>query len=617
MKPNIARILLKPKGIDHQKQNIPPSLLQFDPVVMVDMFPGPALLIDGEMNVKHHNDVAKSLLIPLEAREPFLTSMISRCLSNGCPDSQKTTLNDPAGLRHYDLFAFPVKTTRKSDTPLIFLFGRETTIENNLTNALVDSRQMFKDLVSCSTDFAWETDKEGRFIYASPKGILGYTAYELNGRNSGEMIIGDSESNPFKTMDKVTEMELWLQSSDGTMACLLVSAVPIWDNQSTWQGARGVCRDITVRREQEAVLRRTRKREHILGKIVSTIRDMVTPSDMLENALTATMEGIPSDSCYILQKTDHGKDSFKAEVKQHRGSVAETELIYSLCQKAMSYWSQTGSTPDRKEHLPTEVLCIDGHHILMGITSHHGTNNGAIFLIRDRNKPFPRNNFPLLTSQQSEHQVKHWHDDEIHLFKGITAHLGIALEQVTTYEELEKRASTDEMTNLLNRRAFTQIIKQRIKNQQRSRLSGAMLYLDLDNFKNVNDTKGHAHGDMILKQLAYSIRENIRVGDYAARLGGDEFAIWLDETSKEDAQTKAQHFIAAGNSLAHLADVEGPQLSLSIGLAFSNPDEDPNYDDLMNKADKALYQAKLSGKASYVLYDPKIINQNPEETKHA
>lgn len=583
MEPNIARVLLnaKEEGKKQLQTLFPPC--QFDPSVMVDMFPGPALLVGGDMNVLYHNVFAKSLLGPIHNKEIFLKAMISRCLTNFCPDTQKAILDDSDGLRHYDLYAFPLKQEQTNSTPMVFLFGRETTIEHNLTNALVESRQMFKDLVSCSTDFAWETDSNGNFIYVSPKGILGYTAYELNGKNSREMIIGGEERNPFDTMDKVDEMELWLKRADGSMACLIVSAVPVLDNQAKWQGARGVCRDITHIREREAVLRRTHRREHILNKIVATIRDMVTPSEMLENALRATMEGISMDSCYIIQKTKYSGGGFKAEVKQQLGLQSEPDLIYNLCQKAMGIWQNSGATIHK-----TETLQIGGHQILMGITNHHSMDNGAIFLIRNSH----------------EKLAEEWNEDEIHLFNGIIAHLGIALEQVITNEELERIAFTDELTTLLNRRAFAQEIRKRIKNQKRSRREGALLYLDLDNFKNVNDSKGHIHGDMILKELARIIKDTIRIGDYSARLGGDEFAIWLDEIPGKDALLKAHSFIVAGSKLAHLANVEGPQLSISIGIAISNPDHEQTFDDLMENADNALYQAKANGKASCVIYDP-------------
>ncbi|MCF8474907.1 MAG: sensor domain-containing diguanylate cyclase [Emcibacter sp.] len=593
MESNIARILLNNSNSNNNnKKNITqnqilPALCQFNPSVMIDMFPGPAVLVDGDMNIHHYNVFGKCLLGSINNKETLLQSMVLRCLSNNCPDTQKTTLDNSDGLRHYDLYAFPIKQEQTNQPNMVFLFGRETTIENNLTNALVDSRQMFKDLVSCSTDFSWETDNKGNFIYVSPKGILGYTAYELNGKNSYEMIVGGNENNPFDTMDKVNDMELWLKRSDGSMACLLVSAVPVLDNRAMWQGARGVCRDITHIREREAILRRTQRREHVLGKIVSNIRDMATPATMLENTMTATLEGIDADYCCIIQKKHQPDGHFKAEIKHHKGPSIEDGLREELCQKAVCRWSDTKTQKQK-----TEVIQIGRYRILMGITNHHGICNGAIFLIR------------AIKTNHKKNDLKHdeWQENEKHLFTGITNHLGIALEQITTHEELEKLATTDELTGLLNRRAFNQEATKRILHQKRSQKTGALFYIDLDNFKNVNDTKGHAQGDEILVEISKIISESTRIGDYAARIGGDEFSIWLDDISEKDALLKAHNFVAAGSRLALLADVSGPQLSVSVGIAISNPKDNNTLKDLMENADSALYQAKSAGKASYVIY---------------
>tara|TARA_R110002072_G_scaffold102159_3_gene224823 strand:- start:59 stop:1864 length:1806 start_codon:yes stop_codon:yes gene_type:complete len=588
METNIARVLLNTKPDDKKDSKTPLPLGKFDPAITIDLFPGPALLVDGQLNIIHHNVYALHLLPPLHNRDTFLKSMVSRCLTNNCPDAQKTTIKDNNGLRHYDLTALPIQRENKEDIPLVFLFGRETTIEHNLTTALVDSRQMFKDLVSCSTDFAWETDTRGNFIYVSPKGILGYTAYELNGKNSQEMIIGAGDRNPFDTLDKITEMELWLNRADGSMACLLVSAVPVLDAKAKWKGARGVCRDITHIREREASLRRANKQEHVLSSIIATIRNMQTPTEMFEGAVKATMEGIKTDFCCILQKVPCSQEGFTAEIQHQRGISLTEDVIANLCQKALEVWQNEAIPQER-----IQTLVFGDHQILMGVTNHHTQDNGAIFLVRSGDTL--------------------WHEDDIHLFRGITSHLGIAIEQVLTYAELERRAYTDELTGLLNRRAFRDHVNKRLKNQKRSLKSSAMVYIDLDNFKHVNDTKGHAFGDKILRDLSGLLQDNLRVGDYTARFGGDEFAIWLDEIDKEEAIIKAENLVRIATKLNQNACLVGPQLSLSIGLAMSLPENPATLDQLMDQADQALYRAKGTGKNTSVLFEPNIMGQNNDK----
>lgn len=206
-----------------------------------------------------------------------------------------------------------------------------------------------------------------------------------------------------------------------------------------------------------------------------------------------------------------------------------------------------------------------------------------------------------------------WTEDETHLFNGITAHLGIAIEQANTHKELEKRAFTDELTKLLNRRSFKMEVTKRISHQQRSGKNGAMLCIDLDNFKNVNDSKGHARGDKILIEVSNIINNAIRVGDYSARIGGDEFAIWLDGISEEDTLLKSQQLVSMGSELARIADVSGAQPSLSVGIAINHPEHPQTFDQIIAQADEALYEAKNNGKANCVLYEGKTIQKEKAE----
>jgi len=581
MNNNIARILLNSNKEIKGKPNPMVSSANLDPEFLIDLFPGPALLLDADLEILRHNIHSNNLMDSLKAKNPVLKSLVSRCLNNNCPDMQKASLNDNKGVRHFDLYAFPISPKKKKDSLKVFLFGKETTVENNLTQALVESRQMFKDLVNCSSDFAWETDNTGCFNYVSPRGILGYTAYELNGKNAADLIIDNEGRNPFDTLDAVQDMEVWVQRSDGSKACIVVSALPILDNDTKWQGARGVCRDITHIREREATLRKSRAREHVLNKIVSNIRDVTTASEMLSATMKATLEGIAADYCCIIQMKKSADGRMHAEVKSQTGSLRDEDQLFGLCQKAIALWQD----PENKTHHNATSEILENQNLLIGITHHHGTVNGVMFLIRNDLK-------------------KSWSDDEAVLYNGITNHLGIALEQLHAQEELERLARTDELSGLFNRRAFVAEVKKRLATQNRSHEKGAVLYIDLDNFKQVNDTKGHAMGDKLLVALSSHIQDIIRVGDYAGRIGGDEFVIWLENISEEEACAKAAMLQSISPRLNKIAalDKKCPPLSLSIGIAMSRPEEKAGIDQLLKDADTALYDIKKAGKGSHCLF---------------
>jgi diguanylate cyclase (GGDEF)-like protein len=130
-----------------------------------------------------------------------------------------------------------------------------------------------------------------------------------------------------------------------------------------------------------------------------------------------------------------------------------------------------------------------------------------------------------------------------------------------------------------------------------------LLYLDIDNFKAVNDLLGHQEGDRVLRRLGELIRTKSRAGDLAARIGGDEFLIWLEDTELEGAIAKAQALIREVDALALPARHKGDELGLSIGVAVSDPIRPIALDDLVQRADQAMYEAKRRGETGLAIYE--------------
>ncbi|MCC3861399.1 diguanylate cyclase domain-containing protein [Pseudemcibacter aquimaris] len=543
---------------------------------LIEKLNGPAILTDESLNVIHKNIYADNLIFAFQNRNPMIHGLVIRALNNKCPEVQKLSLEDDTGTRHYDLFAFPV-TTGEDNKYNVLLFGRDTTTEQQLTKALVDSRQMFKDLVSCSTDFAWETDNQGRFKYVSSNGVLGFTAYELNEKKASDLIVGAGGLNPFDTLDVISDVEIWMQRSDGELACIQVSATPVIDNQSTWQGARGVCRDVTEAREREAALRRIRKSEQTLKKIVSAMRDEVDPSRVLETTAAAAFDGITANHCYIAS-IDPIHKSYNMTMKAEFGKLDDAEFGDALISKTYEICD------DYSDELPPSYLeeVVNGYKVLIGITRHHNKINGAIYIVLDKKK-------------------RSWGKGEKSLFIGVASHLGIALEQIKNYEKLEKLSNTDELTQLFNRRAFTEKVKKRLIIQKRNKHTCALMYIDLDNFKQANDTYGHAVGDDVLVMLSDIMKQNTRTEDLCCRMGGDEFAIWLENVDAENANAQATRILENALSMREIAPNDEKPLSLSIGITLSLPDHEHSLDELMEKADNALYDVKKNGKSGILL----------------
>ncbi len=158
------------------------------------------------------------------------------------------------------------------------------------------------------------------------------------------------------------------------------------------------------------------------------------------------------------------------------------------------------------------------------------------------------------------------------------------------YNEIVKLIFYDPLTQAYNRKYFFYILKKEIEKSRRFKYPLSLIYIDLDDFKKINDTYGHRVGDEILKYFSNLILKNIRKADIFARLGGEEFAILLPEMKVEEAKKVAERLLA----LIKATPYEGIKLSASIGITQLRDDD--TLETFLDRADKAMYFAKNSGK---------------------
>lgn len=160
--------------------------------------------------------------------------------------------------------------------------------------------------------------------------------------------------------------------------------------------------------------------------------------------------------------------------------------------------------------------------------------------------------------------------------------------------ELDAAATTDFLTGLSNRRHFIQVAQEAIDSVPPSTSAGAVLFIDVDHFKLVNDRFGHAEGDRVLVLMAESIRQSVRANDIAARIGGEEFAVFMPGADLSTARLVSERIrlncrLAGSGRLA-----EGARTTVSIGLSLHSPAQ--LLDDVLKTADDLLYQAKQTGR---------------------
>lgn len=166
-------------------------------------------------------------------------------------------------------------------------------------------------------------------------------------------------------------------------------------------------------------------------------------------------------------------------------------------------------------------------------------------------------------------------------------------------EQREHEARHDALTGLPNRRALFDLLPRAMARSNRNNTQTALLFLDLDGFKAVNDTWGHDAGDSLLKEIASRLSESIRKTDTVTRLGGDEFTLVLEGLSSREAAVWVAEKLLASISLPVQIGPVSAQVSASIGIALYLPGTDMSPDQLVNAADTAMYAAKHAGKSRY------------------
>jgi diguanylate cyclase (GGDEF)-like protein len=166
-----------------------------------------------------------------------------------------------------------------------------------------------------------------------------------------------------------------------------------------------------------------------------------------------------------------------------------------------------------------------------------------------------------------------------------------ALESRRRAIQLGRLALTDHLTGLSNRAHFERTLRAEMTHAQRTGEPFTLLYMDLDGFKAVNDTLGHAAGDEVLVEIARRLEKQVRAGDLLARLGGDEFGVFMREATQDSAESLASRIAEAVLEPITLSDGNQVNVGISVGMSASS-EAFNSYSSLLTRADQALYQEK-------------------------
>lgn len=209
----------------------------------------------------------------------------------------------------------------------------------------------------------------------------------------------------------------------------------------------------------------------------------------------------------------------------------------------------------------------------------------------------------VLVAKSPDEQISE--KDEEYLAQ-LSAQIATTINRANVYAEILKYATLDALTGFYNRRQLEERIKQEVSNAKRQNAPLCGIMTDIDFFKSVNDTYGHAVGDLVLKTIAKVIRSQLREYDIAGRYGGEEFSILLPFTKIEEAHMVAERLRKTIESkVINISkvnpDADVKEIKVTISLGVYEIKQDDKEDDLLKKADKALYEAKNTGRNKVVI----------------
>ena len=201
-------------------------------------------------------------------------------------------------------------------------------------------------------------------------------------------------------------------------------------------------------------------------------------------------------------------------------------------------------------------------------------------------------------------------DKEIDHLKQLSNQAAITINRANVYAEILKNATLDALTSFYNRDQLDKRIKQETASARRQKTSLCAIMADIDFFKQINDTYGHAAGDYVLKTIASIIRTQLREYDIAGRYGGEEFAILLPFTKIDEASMVAERLRkSVENKVMNISkinpDTQNKNINVTISLGVYQFKFNDSENDLLNNADKALYEAKETGRNKVIIYKEK------------
>jgi diguanylate cyclase (GGDEF)-like protein/PAS domain S-box-containing protein len=454
-------------------------------------------------------------------------------------------------------------------------------------------------------------DAEGRITLVNPKLLnsLGYSADELIGQHWTMLIAPrDLERVMHITAQRAAGIhsiyEAWLQTKSGQELPALVSATPLMKS-GRFAGTLATLTDISDRKRAEDALQaanvkltawlaeseqRTREISLLneLGELLQTALTADEAFTIIAHSMLALFP-YTAGRLYVIKESRN-----LVEATTHWGPVAgqadpfEPSQCWALRRGRIHIVEHLG--PDMPPERLAAVVCSHVTHprpsayICVPMVA-QGDTLGVVHLQR-----------PVPVASGADERQLNLTEDQVRLARAVADSLALALANLRLRERLQRQSIRDPLTGLFNRRYLEETLEREINRAQRDHQPLGVMMLDIDHFKQCNDTYGHQAGDRLLRELGAVIAAHARGADIACRYGGEEFILILPGASLAVTRQRAEGVCEA---VRQIYVAYGPQVSgvltVSVGVA-AYPEHGANADDCVRAADTALYQAKRAGR---------------------
>ena len=446
-------------------------------------------------------------------------------------------------------------------------------METNTYSALVGFVDMLLDAICV-------VDVEGRYVFVSAacERIFGYLPHELIGRQMIELVHPDDRERTLAAAREIMAgepnhgFENRYVRKDGRVVHIMWSAR--WSEVDNLRIA--VARDITERKRAESIraaLFQISEAAHVANDLPALFKDIhsaigdLLPARNFFVALRDKYSGLLNFPYHV--------DELDPTLQQPVADALASEVVGTGRTLLLTPAAEAQAAGDPMPAHLKQLVRNDGLSWLAApLETQHGII-GALLVKSHADRP-------------------HYGERDKELLQFVSTQVAAAIERKQLYDRLKSMAQYDQLTQLPNRMLLQERLQQSLDHARASKGRLALLYLDLDKFKLVNDTLGHAAGDLLLQEVAHRLKHCVRETDTVARIGGDEFVILLDRVNTTEDSAKIAEKICKALNVPMVLKGHDWQILPSIGIA-NYPENATDLAHLFRHADEAMYSAKKRG----------------------